>query len=119
MSEKGVNSGVNNAIKSVSDAKKLDVELTTEGKLEDPAATRALLAAAEAMKQGFATHKASFAVHVYVSDLSRELYFVTQCHGPDLPENVASLANTDLALRMREYYNPEYKQRTRNKLDKR
>lgn len=73
------------------------------------------------------TYQGSAVVHYYYSNLARELNTINMIVGQkpgaglgdDLSENAASFGISDLALKLRQHYNPDYRYKTTNSKDQR
>jgi hypothetical protein len=112
--------GKQNLIKDMSESKALDVELSSKALPSSPQLQERLKALGEELKPHGHRYAGSATVHYYVSELGREVSLVNQIHDLNsLSESVAAFGVADLALKIRQYFNPHFKQKTRNALDKR
>ena len=108
-----------------------DVKLETETLEPDLWAHATLRDIGKSMKPGGLDYKGSVAVHYYVSNTlsgpSKDIQFKHQIIGDvqgkgladAISEQVASFSIADLALKLRQHYNPDFKFKTRNSNDKR
>lgn len=112
--------GKSNLIKDLSSSGTLDVEITSRDLGKNEYLQERMKSIGKDLAPAGHTYLGSLCTHIYVSQLSREASIVNQIVGMEnVAEAVASFAVSDLALKARECFNPEFKQKTRNKLDKR
>lgn len=105
----------------------LDAELKTQKMDHDKWATGLVRDIGTTMAPPGMTYQGSAVVHYYYSVLSRELNTINMIVGQkpgsglgdDLSENSASFGISDLALKLRQHYNPEHQNSTTNSNDKR
>lgn len=114
------NDGKENLIKNMSETGNLDVEITSKNLPNSPHLQEQLRFIGEQLKPGGFSHAGSVTIHYYISNLSREAAFVHQTVGLEgVTAAVASFGLSDASLKLRQQFDPNFKQKTRNKLDKR
>lgn len=114
------NDGKENLIKNMSETGELDVEITSKNLPNSPQLQEKLRSIGEALKPGGHSYEGSVVVHYYISNLSREASVVHQVTGlENVAAAVASFGLSDASLKLRQQYDPNFRQKTLNKLDKR
>lgn len=109
-----------------------EVKITSENIAPDQWTQNMLRECGKTLKHGENGYLGSFAVHVYsppknVLQVASELIFITQIVGNkqgeglshEVNEGVAVFAESNLALIVRQHYNPSFKNPTRDPADKR
>lgn len=105
----------------------LDAKLKSVPMETDNWATNLIRDVAKTMAPNGLTYQGSAVVHFYTSVIAKELATINMIVGPqagsglgdDLNENAASFGIADLALKLRQHYNPEHKNSTTNSNDQR
>ena len=117
----------NNSNQSLIKGFGLDAELKSQTMEPDLWATNLVREVGKTMAPVGMTYQGSAVVHYYYSTLARELSTINMIVGQtpgsglgdDLSENSASFGIADLALKLRQHYNPEHRHKTTNKKDQR
>lgn len=95
----------------------LDVTYEAKGFDNDPWAQKMLREVGSTMKVAGHEYKGSFAVHIYISEMGRDMAFLNQFSEGDVSEQVMLTAYQNLGIELAKRFG--HKHSTRDKKDKR